>query len=66
MARNEIVVDLTDSREFEPNIDRSGNVYGVEVKTEYSKAELVLDEWQFDLLRQAINQQVSKKRQGVA
>lgn len=66
MARNEIVIDLTDSREFEPNVDRSGNVYGVEVKTEYSKAELVLDEWAFEKLLDAMLQVAPRKRQGVA
>ena len=66
MARNEIVIDLTDSREFDVNITRSGNVFSVEIKTEHSKEEKILDEWQFDLLREAFNQQVPKKRQGAA
>ena len=65
MARNEIVVNLTDSRDFEPNITRSGNVVSVELKTEHSKVELVMDMADFAALV-AESSLILNKKKGVA
>jgi len=65
MARNEFVVDLTDNRICEPNITRSGNVVSVELKTEHSKVELVMDMADFAALV-AESSLILNKKKGVA
>lgn len=48
--RNEFTLDLTDSKQFAPDIAKSGNIITVELKTEYSKVELVMDACDFEAL----------------
>ena len=46
----DIVIDLTDNKRFEVNIDRSGNVFCVGIRTNDSKVELPLDAHDFEVL----------------
>jgi len=46
----DIVIDLTDNRRFDVNIDRTGNVYCIEIRTNDSKVELPLDAHDFEVL----------------
>ena len=58
----DIVIDLTDNRRFDVNIDRTGNVYCIEIRTNDSKVELPLDAYDFDVLIDEMLRVAHRKR----